>query len=238
MSAVTIDLGVVADSGYFAENPGSFELYAQMSPLHITDPELRMLLSAGMKGCTADGKPLPSQILAGVGKEYLITGTGKGDNKFLHLMCANESGGTDDGDDSALREAVSSSTSIRDAANEVRDALVNRLSRALMIEAADIDASQPLHAYGGTTLFINRCDTRKGIQANILPVDSLVAVDIRNWVFRELAADITVFDIISPMPISLLALKIASVSGLLPKELVAEQIEEVTKELNAAMPSQ
>lgn len=44
----------------------------------------------------------------------------------------------------------------------------------------------------------------------------------------------TIFDIMSPMPIYLLSLKIASVSALLSKAVIAESIEEVTNEMNAA----
>lgn len=64
-------------------------------------------------------------------------------------------------------------------------------------------------------------------------VDSLVAVDLRNWISRELAADIAIADILSPMPIQQLALKIASVCSLIPKKVMAEQLAEVTKELDA-----
>jgi hypothetical protein len=65
-------------------------------------------------------------------------------------------------------------------------------------------------------------------------VDSLGAVEIRNWTFRELESDITVFDILAPMPISLLALKIASKSKLISEILLKEQLEEVNKELSQA----
>lgn len=65
-------------------------------------------------------------------------------------------------------------------------------------------------------------------------MDSLVAVEIRNWTFRELESDITVFDILAPMPISLLALKIASKSKLISEILLKEQLEEVNKELSQA----
>jgi hypothetical protein len=55
-------------------------------------------------------------------------------------------------------------------------------------------------------------------------VDSLVAVDLRNWISRELATDIAIADILSPMPIQQLSLKIASCCSLIPKEVIAEQI--------------
>lgn len=47
-------------------------------------------------------------------------------------------------------------------------------------------------------------------------------------------SDITVFDILAPMSISLLALKIASKSKLISESLLKEQLEEVNKELSQA----
>lgn len=56
----------------------------------------------------------------------------------------------------------------------VVDALAKKLARALSILPEDVDTDKPLHAFG---------------------VDSLVAVELRNWIGREFAADVTVFDI-------------------------------------------
>ncbi|ESZ94756.1 polyketide synthase [Sclerotinia borealis F-4128] len=53
-------------------------------------------------------------------------------------------------------------------------ALSKKLARALSINPEDIDTDQPLHAFG---------------------VDSLVAVELRNWIAKDFAADIPVFDI-------------------------------------------
>ncbi|KAK6216060.1 hypothetical protein LQW54_003834 [Pestalotiopsis sp. IQ-011] len=52
--------------------------------------------------------------------------------------------------------------------------LAQKLARALSIQPEDIDTDQPLHAFG---------------------VDSLVAVELRNWIAREFAADVAVFEI-------------------------------------------
>ncbi|KAI1452810.1 polyketide synthase PksD [Annulohypoxylon moriforme] len=52
--------------------------------------------------------------------------------------------------------------------------LTLKLARALSIQPEDVDTEQPLHAYG---------------------VDSLVAVELRNWIAKEFAADVPVFEI-------------------------------------------
>jgi hypothetical protein len=66
-------------------------------------------------------------------------------------------------------------------------------------------------------------------------VDSLVAVDLRNWISRELSAEVTLGDILSAMPIQLLSLKVATLCSLIPKDVKAEQATEVTKEVEAWM---
>jgi acyl carrier protein len=59
-------------------------------------------------------------------------------------------------------------------ATVVVDALARKLARALSISPEDVDSDKPLHAFG---------------------VDSLVAVELRNWIGKEFAADIAMFDI-------------------------------------------
>lgn len=63
---------------------------------------------------------------------------------------------------------------MEDRAAIVIQSLSKKLARALSIETEDVDADQPLHALG---------------------VDSLVAVELRNWIGREFAADVAVFEI-------------------------------------------
>lgn len=60
------------------------------------------------------------------------------------------------------------------AANVVVDALVQRLSKATSISPVEIDRARPLHAYG---------------------VDSLLAVELRNWFSKLFKADVAIFDI-------------------------------------------
>lgn len=54
------------------------------------------------------------------------------------------------------------------------------------------------------------------ILTQVFLVDSLKAVEIRNWLFRELKCDVSVFDILSPISIADLSLNIAERSEYLP----------------------
>lgn len=53
------------------------------------------------------------------------------------------------------------------------ESLAQKLARSISIAQDDIDCDQPLFAY---------------------VVDSLVAVELRKWIGKELAADVLVFD--------------------------------------------
>ena len=61
-----------------------------------------------------------------------------------------------------------------DATSVVIDGLLQRLSRAVSMDVKNIDVSKPLHVYG---------------------VDSLLAVELRNWFAKVWKSDIAVFDI-------------------------------------------
>ena len=65
-------------------------------------------------------------------------------------------------------------TSLGEAARVLTEDLVKKLAKALSIPLDDIDTFKPLHAYG---------------------VDSLLAVELRNYYAKELRADVTVFDL-------------------------------------------
>ncbi|KAK3368459.1 putative polyketide synthase [Podospora didyma] len=63
-------------------------------------------------------------------------------------------------------------------------ALAGKLAAAMSISAEDIEPSKPLSSYG---------------------VDSLMAVELRNWISREFSATLAVFDIMGGAPISSVA---------------------------------
>ena len=53
-------------------------------------------------------------------------------------------------------------------------ALLKKLASILLFEEGRLDQSRPMHACG---------------------VDSLVAVELHNWIAKEIMADVTIFDI-------------------------------------------
>ena len=95
------------------------------------------------------------------------------------------------GDIVSLKSQLTSATAFTDAVQIVQDALVAKLAKSMMIFASDIDSSKAIHHYG---------------------VDSLVAVELRNWILRELQSNIGLFDILASSPLRMLASNIAKKS--------------------------
>ena len=74
-----------------------------------------------------------------------------------------------------LRINLASTTSSAEAASIVTEALVSRLSKSLAMIPADIDTHRPLDHFG---------------------VDSLMAVELRNWFLTDFSADVPIFEIL------------------------------------------
>ena len=70
---------------------------------------------------------------------------------------------------------LAQATSDREASTITTRLLIRKLASTLSLEEESLDETRPMHTYG---------------------VDSLVAVEIRNWIAKEIKADVAIFDII------------------------------------------
>lgn len=212
--STTIDLGIVSDVGYIAENPEQFERLDYLENLFISERDLHIILSAAMLGQTRDGVLVPAQLVTGVGKELLSEGSlgfaMSADLKYaeLHDSLKNGSGAVDSSEDALIKDNLKAAASVREACGIVEGVLSAQLARALNMESADVDLEKPMHAFG---------------------VDSLVAVEVKNMIFRRLEADISVFDILSTMPLAKLAVKIVSKSKFVREDIALSAQDEVTE---------
>ena len=87
-----------------------------------------------------------------------------------------------------LRDAPS----LEGAGHVVTECLLQKLIRSLSIPREDLDTAKPLHAYG---------------------VDSLLAVELRNYFAKELSADVAIFDIMGAASIDAVSLTVARKSA-------------------------
>lgn len=186
--AVSIDLGWMGDIGVVAENAAltrGKEVAGDLAPIfehdflalldHYCDPSAAI---ADENAQPIIGLVTPAQFR----KKGLTPPDWLVERPLFRGLCQEDEErngmGPDAGDSDQDRDWV---TELRhaavpgpDAANVVVDALIQRLSRATSTPVEEIDRSQPLHAYG---------------------VDSLLAVELRNWFSKLFKADVAIFDI-------------------------------------------
>lgn len=206
LKAVTLDLGIMQDVGVLAETGLTDNLKEWAEPCGIRQAEFHALIENVLAGELKNPGRTPAQISTGFATARTVQDTGINppwyfdDSRFSILARTGVVGGpgadTSGKNTVSVQDQVAKATSVAEATTAVMDALVARVAKSLQSAVPDIDTSRPLHAFG---------------------VDSLVAVEVANWVFREIKTKVTVFDILSSIPITALSEKIALKSSLLPQ---------------------
>lgn len=182
----SIDLGVMRSVGVVAENE-ALQKHLEKGARgigEIEENELLALLDMCCDPAMKDYTTLPNQIVMGLEtpSDFFARGLEPPDTLqrplFAHfsqapLLSDEKSGGNVSEVNFATmfrqQETVEARLGI------VAEALQRRLARALGIESEDVDLDKPLHAYG---------------------VDSLVAVELRNAIAKDFAADVPVFELV------------------------------------------
>ncbi|GAB1316525.1 Lovastatin diketide synthase LovF [Madurella fahalii] len=208
--ALSINLSLVQGDGFSVEHP---ELAQQMvltkHVVEMSREEMLGLLDHVCNPAVVNGPPGRCQIIMGLDIPSHALARGMDPPGWMHEpMFANlhrlemiETG--DDG--SQLEDAnfhgavkgqigpdfvtrVKEAPSVADSADIVCDALLSKLCKALARPLESLDKTQPLHVYG---------------------VDSLVAVELRNWFLQSLKVDVAVFEILGGSTCATLARGVA-----------------------------
>lgn len=197
LAANSVDLGLIQDVGYVAEQQASFEARfdtRQWTP--IREGTLRRILGYSIRQQTAT--PLHAASAA-----QLITGIGfplSGDVedlarearfRYLFQPTAGEpaAGGAAAAGDETLRAFHTLRKAGADASALARvgvEALGAQLTKILRLET-DIEPAKPLMSFG---------------------LDSLAAVELRNWIRLQLGAELTTFDITNASSVNALGDKL------------------------------
>jgi hypothetical protein len=180
--ATALDLGFFRSVGVMAEREELRERFGSYSAFKpVTESELHALLDYYCDPHLDLLTSLKCQIVVGVGvseERSLDTAYWLRKPSFRHLVQAD---GTSDAAASKTHQIVdfaslfAAASSLAEASAFVIEALIKKLSKMLSIAPEELDANKPMHLYG---------------------VDSLVAVELRNWFARELHVDIAIFDIL------------------------------------------
>ena len=103
---------------------------------------------------------------------------------------------------STIRETLRQVRSLKDATEKICDELVSKLSSLLMMPVEEVRTSKSMSEHG---------------------MDSLVAVEMRNWLLRELDSAIPILELMANVSLSQLSVKIAKNSKLVSTGIISEE---------------
>lgn len=199
----TIDLSSVASEGYAAENT-SAAAHARRQGFDCMKLEaLFALLNQAILN-PIPKEPASAQVVVGIARTdpALCTSdeasTQRPDPMFSHTWVPRSShiAPTTGSHRLDLRATLTAVDSREEAVEAIQSAVVGKLSQLLAMKVEDIGTDQSLSSYGA---------------------DSLVAVELRNWVSKQLEVHVEIFELMSGRPIHALARLFAGRSHLVPQ---------------------
>jgi acyl carrier protein len=177
LPASSLDLTAVSDAGYLAENlETAAEVAKNLGSDTICEAEVLALLGAainGKLGSTCNGHTITGMRLATPSKPFWTN-----DAKFKRLRLAIEAieNLTSEATTISFNSALKTATSLENAQQVVQLGLLSKLPSVLMLEAEDMDVTRSLSSYA---------------------LDSLVAIEVRNFITREFEANMQVLELLS-----------------------------------------
>ena len=218
LPAQVIDLGAISGLGWFEENKEQLQFADTMQNLIIREDEFFALMQAAITGYSSPytNDRTPTQLVTGVGsgglsKANLANGATleyywlnesprmaylrQLDLYSTSLLSSSATGGTASDATAELKGALTAVTTLGQATDLIQGAVSAKLAKAMTTAVEEIDVQRPVSSYG---------------------VDSLVAAEMRNWCFRELKADVSVFELLSGNSIAVLSGLVAARSTLVP----------------------
>lgn len=154
LSATALDLGAVRDVGYLAEteDPKYWNL-PHIQKLSISEHDIHFLIKRAILDCSTGGGKVSAQIVSGlVGAEIdpamFTSNVWARDAKFRIVWKVARGGANASAE--LDRAALLKAHSIDQAAEIVRDILLQRVAAAVVIPVEELSSSEPLETYGGT----------------------------------------------------------------------------------------
>lgn len=203
--ATSLDLTAVTGVGYLADNKErEAEVLRNLGGETLVEKEVMALLGAAILGETS--KTCGDHCITGLHLgPSTISNFWATDAKFKHLLDAAAGQGDGGAGSGAipLPQALKQATSAEEALQAVYDALVIKLAAVLMLSPDEMSPTHSVQSYG---------------------LDSLVAIEIRNWIARETEANVQVLELLTSSSLMALAKTILTKSKLASK--AAQAVEE------------
>ncbi|EWY92128.1 hypothetical protein FOYG_09024 [Fusarium oxysporum NRRL 32931] len=192
LRAMTIDIGYLLSVGFVAEHDEYVDHVKAMGLKVMHKSDLHGLMATALEGSDAQ----PPQVMCGLPYNeqdnawYWIH-----DQRFAALRKTAAGSGVGGSADVSLRDELVRCGQMGDeAVHLITSALAQRLAKLMMMPEDDIDTGKPLSSYG---------------------VDSLVAVEVTNWIAQEAVVEVSVFDVMANIPMRQLAAELAARSKIL-----------------------
>lgn len=195
--AVSLNLGAMVEDGVLAENQTLLSrvlTYGVLDPIHRE--EFFGILDYYCDPATPILRPRESQVVFGIGRSEASGLENLDLTRHPILLELLQDRGSEaavvssaNGDAIRFREKFSKSASLVDASNVVIQALIEKLSISIpTLQNDDVDTYKPIQSYG---------------------VDSLLAIELRNWIEKEFRANVAVFEIQGGSTFSTLGMLVA-----------------------------
>jgi aryl carrier-like protein len=186
LPGVALDLTAVTGAGYLAENAErQAEIMRNFGNETVNEEEVLALLSVAVRGVC------PAQCLTGLKLHLGSDGQWPyyaNDARFVTLRAECLAAAEREGQ--KPKQAVSPGIAFRaaksdqEAASIAAEGVVHKLSEVLTIAVKDLDVSRNITSYG---------------------LDSLTAIELRNWIAKELRANLQILELLSSGTINDLA---------------------------------
>ncbi|KAK1561717.1 putative polyketide synthase [Colletotrichum navitas] len=208
LAATSLDVGLVTDASHFGKG-STFNLtseeylnkYKHWTSAQVTSRELEIVLAAAIRATSlTNGKPFAPQLLVGItdGIQRVQEPGWPRDRKFDHRVSQNVTTDSRSVREASTGQKMRSAKTVNEAAQAAEEAIRTYIAASITAQPDDIDVGKALFTFG---------------------VDSLKAIEVRNWIFAELQADVSVFDVLSQTPISDMAFLVAGRSSLVSDEI-------------------
>ncbi|RYP42325.1 hypothetical protein DL767_000247 [Monosporascus sp. MG133] len=188
LPASTLDLTAISDSGYLAEDlDKAAEVAKNLGGDTICEAEVLALLGAAISGHLTT--TCNNHIITGMRISPTLSQFWAHDAKSKYLREEAEALAAVEASAGAVKTisynaALKSAGTLQEAEDVVCEGLMHKLAAVMMMELEDLDATRPLSNY---------------------PLDSLVAIEIRNFITREFEATLQVLELLSSGSIRSLA---------------------------------
>lgn len=174
LPALTIDVGKVVDVGWVSQNMGVVNRGFMEMATDIRVKDLTALIEYHVRTRGTDHNTIPAQVAVG------IVGGPALDARFSHidasLMATSKNQESHDQRQSLESQIAAAGHDFMKVSSVILEAFKQKLGRLLALKVEDVHDDDTIMKHG---------------------VDSLVAVEIRNWLRKEVGANVTVFEILN-----------------------------------------